>query len=85
MRERGAHTAFPFSFVSVSRDRKDYGETLNETVMDSQTAADGNLNNVATGTIVKTCCRGADTITIENIGTTTVTVVNPNLRVGRWS
>lgn len=61
------------------------GETLGETIMDAQTAAAGNLNNVATGTIVKTCCRGADTITIKNIGTTTVTVVNPNLRVGRWS
>lgn len=61
------------------------GETLQETIMDAQTAAIGNLNNVATGTFVRTCCRGADTITVKNTGTTTITVANPNLRVGRWS
>lgn len=61
------------------------GETLPETVMDCQTAAAGNLDNVATGTIVKTCCRGADTVAVRNIGETTVTVENANLRVGRWS
>lgn len=60
-------------------------ETLNETVMDAQIAAVGNLSNVATATTVKTCCRGNDTITIKNIGATTVQLSNPNLRVGRWN
>lgn len=74
-------TAVGLAQLAIALD----GETLSETIMDAQTAAAGNLNNVATGTFVRTCCRGNDTITVHNIGTTTVTVENPNLRVGRWS
>lgn len=74
-------TAVGLAQLAIALD----GETLPETVMAAQTAAVDNLNNVATGTIVKTCCRGADTVTVKNIGTTTVTVANANLRVGRWS
>lgn len=76
-----AATAAGLAQLAIALD----GETLPETVMDAQTAAAGNFNNVATGTFVKTCCRGADTITVRNVGTTTVNVLNPNLRIGRWS
>lgn len=74
-------TAVGLAQLAIALD----GETLGETIMDAQTAAAGNLNNVASGTIVRTCCRGADTITVKNVGTTTVNVANANLRVGRWS
>ena len=74
-------TAVGFAQLAIALD----GETPPETVMDYQTAAAGNLNDVATGTIVKTRCRGADTVAVRNIGETTVTVENANLRVGRWS
>lgn len=60
------------------------GEVLPETTMTSTTAAAGDLNNVSAHTFVKTCCRGGDSVTVRNIGTTTVTVANANFRVGRW-
>lgn len=60
------------------------GETLNETIMSAPTAAAGDLQTVSRSTFVRTCCRGADTISVANIGTAPITVSNPNLRVGRW-
>lgn len=74
-------TAVGLAQLAVTLD----GEALPETVMDSQTAAAGDINNVATGTFVKTCRRNGGTVTVRNVGTTTVTVANANLRVGRWS
>ena len=59
------------------------GSPLNETVMQSTTAAAGDLNNVFRNTGVQTCCCGPETCTIVNSGTTTITVENPLLKIKR--
>lgn len=59
------------------------GEPLNETVMDTVTAAAGNLENVATMTAVRNCCGGYDRIAVENTGATSATVDNVKLFVKR--
>ena len=58
---------------------------LLETTMISTTAAVGDVNNVATGTFVKTCCcPAANAITIVNTGSTTVIIdANPLLKIKR--
>lgn len=59
------------------------GETLPETVMDSVTAAAGDLENVATMTAIRNFCSGYDRITVTNTGAVEVTVENPKLYVKR--
>lgn len=59
------------------------GETLPETVMDSVTAAAGDLENVATMTALRNCCTGYERITVTNTGTVEMTVENPKLYVKR--
>ncbi len=59
------------------------GSTLNETIMTSQTAAAGDLNNVSKRTAIPTCCCAPETVTVVNIGTTTVNIDNPLLFVKR--
>ena len=59
------------------------GSPLTEGTMTSATAAEGDLNNVAKTTAVKTCCCMAEYITIVNTGTTTVNVENPSLFIKR--
>jgi len=58
---------------------------LLETTMISTMVAVGDLNNVATGTFVKTCCcPAANAITVVNTGSTTVNLAaNPALRIKR--
>ena len=56
---------------------------LNETVMTSSTAAIGNINNVSKNTAVRTCCCGPETLTIINVGDTTVNISSPVLFVKR--
>lgn len=53
------------------------GDPLSETTMISTTAAAGNVNNVSSDTAVRTCCFGTETVTIENLGETTIVVENP--------
>lgn len=60
------------------------GEILPETIMNTTIAAVGDLETVGNGTYVFTNCRGSDTITVRNTGTTTVQVSNPNLIARRW-
>lgn len=60
--------------------------TLPETTMISQTAAAGDLNNVATSTGVKNCCGDYDRITVVNTGTTPLVVgANSSLFIKRLS
>ena len=60
------------------------GSPMAETTMISTTAAAGDINNVSTSTLIKTCCCGANFITVTNTGTTTVNVEsNPCLYVKR--
>lgn len=59
------------------------GSPLSETIMQSTTAAAGDLNNVFRNTGVQTCCCGPETCTIVNSGTTTITVENPLLKIKR--
>lgn len=54
-----------------------------ETTMISTTAAVGDVNNVAVGTAIRTCCCGPETITVVNNGDTTVVVENPLLKIKR--
>lgn len=49
-------------------------EVLPESTMISETAADGNLNNVAKEIPIKNCCCDYDRLTIINTGTTPVLV-----------
>ena len=58
---------------------------LSETTMISTTVAAGDLNNVSTGTRLKTfgCCGVNDSITLVNTGTTSVNITNPCLRIKR--
>ena len=64
------------------------GVTLPETIMESTTAAAGDLNSVSTSTIIDYCGFGGSGITVVNVGTTdatdvTVNVQNPNITVRR--
>ena len=59
------------------------GSPLSETVMQSVTAAAGDLNNVSKTTAIQTCCCGPETCTVVNSGTTTITVENPSLYIRR--
>lgn len=64
------------------------GVTLQETIMESNTAAAGDLNSVSTSTVIDYCGFGGSGITVVNVGTTdatdtTVNVSNPNLIVRR--
>jgi hypothetical protein len=58
---------------------------LLETTMISTTSAAGDLNNVSSGTLLKTCCCiGCESVTVINTGTTTVNIgSNPCLRIKR--
>lgn len=58
------------------------GVRLPETTMNSVNVAAGDINNVATNTIVSNCCGDYDRISVMNVGTTTVNVgENPSLVV----
>lgn len=59
------------------------GDVLPETVMDSVTAAAGDLENVSTMTAIRNCCGDAGRITVVNGGDADVTVANPKLYVKR--
>ena len=61
------------------------GSPLLETTVISTTAAAGDLNNVSSGTLLKTCCcAGCESVTVTNTGTTTVNIgSNPCLRIKR--
>lgn len=59
------------------------GSPLPETVMNSVTAAVGDVNNVFRETAVRTCCCGAETATIRNNGDTTIVLENPLFKVKR--
>ena len=50
------------------------GETIPESTMISETAAAGDLNNVATTILIRNCCCDYDRITVVNTGTSTVNV-----------
>ena len=55
---------------------------MNETAMVSETAAAGDLNNVACSTAIKTMCMPS-TLTVVNNGETTITVEDPLLKIRR--
>ena len=60
------------------------GSPLLETTMISTITAAGDINNVSTSTLVKTCCCSAGSITVTNTGTTSVTLEsNPCLKIKR--
>ena len=61
------------------------GSPLLETTVKSTMAAVGDLNNVATGTYIKTCCcSSANAVTVVNTGSTTVNLdANPLLKIKR--
>lgn len=59
------------------------GSPMPETTMISDTAAAGDVNNVACETGVRTCCCGPETLTIVNNGETTVVVEQPLLKIKR--
>lgn len=50
------------------------GEALPETTMMSMGTATTSFNTVATSTLVRNCCGTADTITVSNTGTTSITL-----------
>ena len=50
------------------------GVTIPESTMISETAAAGDLNNVATPIPIRNCCCDYDRITVVNTGTSTVNV-----------
>lgn len=50
------------------------GVTIPESTMISETAAAGDLNNVATTILIRNCCCDYDRITVVNTGTSTVNV-----------
>lgn len=57
------------------------GDALPETVMESVTAAAGDLSNVSTMTAIKGCCEGR--VAVSNTGADPVTVEAPKLYVRR--
>lgn len=58
------------------------GAPMLETTAISQTAAAGDLNQISSGTSVKTCACSPGSITVVNTGTTTINIgANPMLRV----
>lgn len=60
------------------------GSPMPETTMISQTAAAGDVNNVAKSTSISTMCGcGPVTVTIENNGEAAVVVENPLLKTKR--
>lgn len=59
------------------------GSPLPETVMNSTTAAVGDVNNVFRETGVRTCCGGAETVTLRNNGTTEIVLEQPILKIKR--
>lgn len=62
------------------------GEPLLETTAKSTTVAAGDLNNVATKTIIRNCCCDYDRLSVVNTGTTTITIdANPLFFIKRVS
>lgn len=59
------------------------GSPLPETSMNSTTAAVDDVNNVYRETAVRTCCCGAEPVTIRNNGDTTIVLENPILKIKR--
>lgn len=59
------------------------GSPLTETTMISETTTVGNLNNVGRHTAIKTCCCGAESVSVTNTGETTIVVENPSLFIKR--
>ena len=59
------------------------GSPLPETEMNSATAAVGDVNNVFRETAVRTCCCGAESVTIRNNGETTIVLENPIFKIKR--
>ena len=59
------------------------GSPLPEMVMNSATTAVGDVNNVYRETAIRTCCCGAETVTIRNNGETTIVLENPILKIKR--
>ena len=66
----GATTATTAAQLSIQIG----GMTIPESTMISQTAAAGDLNNVATTIPIRNCCCDYDRITVVNTGTSTVNV-----------
>lgn len=54
------------------------GEPLVETTMISTVGAAGDLNNVATSTLVRTCCGCCGRLSVVNTGATADTIVGAN-------
>jgi len=76
----GATTAGDAAQIAIGVDNS----PLLETTMISTTAAVDDLNNVATSTLLKTCCCSANSVTIINTGDTTVNLgANPLLKIKR--
>lgn len=76
----GANTAAEEASLAISFD----GAPLLETRMISTTITVGDLNNVACSTLIPTECCCGGSITVTNVGTTTVTVgAYPRLSVKR--
>lgn len=63
------------------------GDTyLPETKMDATIAAEGNLYNVGTDTLIKNCCGDYDRVSVVNTGTTACTIApNCSFKVTRMS
>lgn len=62
------------------------GEPLPETTAISTTIAAGDVNNVATKTLVKNCCCDYDRLSVVNTGTTTINIgENPLFFIKRVS
>lgn len=59
------------------------GSPMNETSMNSVTAAAGDVNNVSRSTAVRTCCCGPETIIVTNNGETSVVIEEPLLKIRR--